>query len=94
VQLGSLLEARGWQYISIIKPAGLHFCFTLQHVAGVEAQIADLKACCEEIRKPLAKGSKADASENQKVYGLANAAVDRDTIADTLKLVQDEFLAV
>ena len=92
MQLGSLLQEKGWHYISLIKPAGLHFCFTLQHVAGVDAQVADLRACCDELRKATANGSKSELSEHAKVYGLADAAVDRDSIGEVLMQIEDVFL--
>lgn len=78
--------------MSLIKPAGLHFCFTLQHVAGVTAQISDLRACCDELRKATSNGGKVELSEGAKVYGLADVAVDRTSIGDVLMQIEDVFL--
>jgi hypothetical protein len=96
LQLGELLAKRGWIYGYLIKPAALHFCFTMQHATGVAAQKADLAAACAELRESMKKqkanGKASPVSDKVKLYGMAGSTFGVDSIADVLLSYQDAML--
>lgn len=89
VQLQALLERRGWSYSSLIKPQALHFCFTQQHVNGMDIMKSQFLEACEELR---ASGAKSVAGK-AKMYGSAAATSDRAFVSDSLLDFQDVVLS-
>ena len=85
LQLGDILSQKGWSFSHLIKPAGLHFCFTLQHAAGMEAMSADFAAACKELRE-VGKNGKAKVRIAVLVY-IPETRAKADSISFVLQAV-------
>lgn len=97
MQLGELLSKAGWTYSFLIKPAALHFCFTLQHVAGTQAMCDDFRQACADVRdaSKSKKGWRGEPTIGDKahMYGMASSSVNASSVQDVLLQYQDALLA-
>ena len=85
-----MLERQGWTYASLIKPPALHFCFTQQHVNGMDVMKAHFLQACEDVRS---SSSKSRSGGKAKIYGTAAATSDRALVGESLLDYQDVLLS-
>lgn len=90
LQLQTVLERQGWTFSSLIKPPALHFCFTQQHVNGMDVMKTHFLEACDELRS--SSSSKAPAGK-AKIYGTAAATSDRTLVAESMLDYQDVLLS-
>jgi hypothetical protein len=92
MQLGEVLSSKGWNYAYLIKPAALHFCFTMQHASVIKTMCVDLLAACDEVRAAAANGT-AKLPDKAKIYGAASLSLSPSNVAQVLLKYQDAVLS-
>lgn len=84
-KVNDALAARGWSLNALQRPASIHICVTLQHVATVDQFLEDLEAAANTVRKDPSKFEDGMAP----IYGAAAKMPDRGTVRDLLVAYMD-----
>lgn len=84
-KVNDVLAAKGWSLNALQRPASLHICITLQHVASVDQFLQDLEASVATVRKDPSKFEDGMAP----IYGAAAKMPDRGTVRDLLVAYMD-----
>jgi sphinganine-1-phosphate aldolase len=87
-RVNDAMADRGWALNGLHRPPAVHLAVTLRHtIPGVvERFVADLRASVDQVRAtPAGTGGMAP------IYGMANSIPDRGAVADTMRLVIDQW---
>ena len=83
------LEARGWSVDRQHRPTSIHLTVTANHLAHVEAYLADLRAAAAEVTAD----PHLRASGNAAMYGMVAKVPVRGLIRGALRKVMEDMYA-
>ncbi|XP_061261236.1 sphingosine-1-phosphate lyase 1 isoform X2 [Bos javanicus] len=90
-RLFNLMNAKGWNLNQLQFPPSLHFCITLVHTRkGVAIQF--LKDIRESVTQ-IMKNPKAKTTGMGAIYGMAQATIDRNLVAELSSVFLDSLFS-
>lgn len=88
-RLSNMMSAKGWNFNYLQFPKSIHFCITLVHTRKRVA-IQFLKDIRESVTQ-IMKNPQAKTTGMGAIYGMAQATVDRNLVADLSSIFLDSL---